>query len=127
LPTTNIEVIENYYSAINQSQEVERVSYINEYRRLLEQATKVWNLYKTHIPWQERQFITQVLEREIYGKDKENKRNSDGINLLYKMSQYLNKNLSQFIKTLERVQNLAEERESKLEILFKIAKGNNLT
>ena len=127
MPTTNIEVIENYYSAINQSQEVERVSYINEYRRLLEQATKVWNLYKTHIPWQERQFITQVLEREIYGKDKENKRNSDGINLLYKMSQYLNKNLSQFIKTLERVQNLAEERESKLEILFKIAKGNNLT
>lgn len=53
LPKTDIEVIEDYYGGLNQSSEVERVSYLNEYRRLLESCTKIWSLAKNKIPIQE--------------------------------------------------------------------------
>ncbi len=53
LPKTDIEVIEDYYGGLNQSSEVERVSYLNEYRRLLESCTKIWSLEKNKIPIQE--------------------------------------------------------------------------
>ena len=53
LPKTDIEVIEDYYDSLNQSSEVEKVSYMNEYRRLLENCTKIWSLAKNKIPIQE--------------------------------------------------------------------------
>ena len=64
LPKTDIEVIEDYYDSLNQSSEVEKVSYMNEYRRLFESCTKIWSLAKNKIPLQEQYFVTSILERE---------------------------------------------------------------
>ena len=64
LPKTDIEVIEDYYSSLNQSSEVEKVSYMNEYRRLIENCTKIWSLSKNKIPIQEQHFVMSILERE---------------------------------------------------------------
>jgi len=53
LPKTDIEVIEDYYGGLNQSSEVEKVSYQTEYRRLRESCTKIWSLTKNKIPIEE--------------------------------------------------------------------------
>jgi hypothetical protein len=38
LPKTSIDVIDNYYKNLNKVDEVERVSFVNEYRRLLDSS-----------------------------------------------------------------------------------------
>jgi hypothetical protein len=42
---TNIQVIDKYYNTINNSEEIERLKFVLEYKRLLAQASYLW---KTH-------------------------------------------------------------------------------
>lgn len=42
LPKTQIAIVDDYYKTLKTSDEVERVSFINEFRRLLESADKLW-------------------------------------------------------------------------------------
>ena len=45
--------------------------------------------------------------------------------VVYKMSQYL-RHVQDYLKSLQKVKNLAEERESKMELMLQVAKRNNL-
>jgi len=119
LPDTKIAIIDDYYKGLNQNEEVERVSYINEYRRLIEQVTQMWRRYKPYIPDSEPLYVNQLLEREVY------QMNNYDPALLYKLSQYIIM-LQNFIKALTRAKNLAEERESKLNTLLKIMTHSDL-
>lgn len=60
IPSTNIDVIENYYAKLNLNLEVSNLEYQTEYRRLWDSITKV--LRHKHIPPQEFAFVTHVLE-----------------------------------------------------------------
>lgn len=82
LPKTKIDVIDNYYSSININDEVEKVAFVNEYRRLIDSASKLWRALEAMwaIPNVEQQLVTSLLEREVY-----NRQNRDPA-LLYKLS-----------------------------------------
>ena len=58
--------------------------------------------------------------------DREFNRSQKGINLLFKFSQYLVV-LTKYAKSMNKIKNYAEERESKMSILLKIAKNSDLT
>ena len=63
--TTNIEVIDNYYEKINNSDEVERLIFINEFQRLFKQIEIHWKA-QSFIPEYEKKFVRRMLEREVY-------------------------------------------------------------
>jgi len=58
--------------------------------------------------------------------DREFNRSQKGINLLFKFSQYLVL-ITKYFKCINKIKNLAEERESKMSLLIKIAQSNDLT
>ena len=60
-----------------------------------------------------------ILNREFNKQQK-------GINLLFKFNQYLLM-VTKYAKAINKIKNLAEERESKMSIFLKIAKNNDLT
>jgi hypothetical protein len=63
LPETYIGIVDDYYKTVKTSDEIERVSFINEFRRLLESAEKLWRALslKGFIPKFEAVQVTKML------------------------------------------------------------------
>lgn len=63
-PVTNIDIIDSYYASLNVSDEVGRIQFTNEYRRLFDQASKAWrNLESLNVlPASERLFVTDLID-----------------------------------------------------------------
>ena len=67
MPSTDIDVIENYYAKLNPNLEVSNLEYQTEYRRLWDSVSKV--LRHMYIPPQEYVFVTHVLEGRSNSND----------------------------------------------------------
>lgn len=79
-----IDIIDRYYASIDTTSDVQKMTFINEYRRLMESMIALWKALeiKGTLPPFERLYVSALLDREVTGRG-----NCDPA-LLYKMNQY---------------------------------------
>ncbi|CDW85714.1 UNKNOWN [Stylonychia lemnae] len=114
--TLKIEVIDTYYQSINNLDEVERIRFINDFTRLMNQIEKIFNTNE-RITLDEVKYVKGFLKKEVY------EQGNYSPYLLQKMNQYI-QFLQRFTNTENKLRNLIDERES---IIYKLGLLNTVS